>query len=152
MRLGIFTKPEHVEKIVNYLNQYTSVIYVISTNKQEIDLFEYDIGISYCWPWKVSKEHLALRDWYNYHPGLLPECKGVDCYVRAMLDGKYGVTLHRMDEGFDTGEILRRVQIPADPVNTQDLANITHYELFRLFQATIADIAERTLDMSEESE
>ena len=36
MKYGIFTKPIHVEKIVNYLNQYTDMDYIISTVKAEI--------------------------------------------------------------------------------------------------------------------
>ena len=65
MKLGIFTKPEHVEKIVNYLNQYTDIKYIISTNRREIDLFKYDVGVSYCWPWKISQEQLSTKPWYN---------------------------------------------------------------------------------------
>ena len=142
MRLGIFTKPCHVEKIVNYLNLWTDITYVISTDRREIDLFEYDVGVSYCWPWKVSAEHLKFRDWYNYHPGLLPEHKGVDCYVRAILDGRFGVTLHKMDGEFDHGEIIEVREFEATPVNSQDLANITHYRLFELFKDTIGGLAE----------
>ncbi len=144
MKLGIFTKPEHVEKIVNYLNQYTDIKYIISTNRREIDLFKYDVGVSYCWPWKISQEQLSTKPWYNYHPGLLPHCKGVDCYTNAINLKKYGVTLHRMDQEFDTGEIITTLEFNADPVNTQDLANITHYKLFELFKATINQLVSDT--------
>ena len=140
MRLGIFTKPIHVEKIVNYLNQWTDILYTISTVREEVDLFEYDIGVSYCWPWKVKDT--TSRKWYNYHPGLLPNHKGRDCYVKAILDGKFGVTLHRMDDDFDTGEILRVVEFEASPVNTQELGNLYHTELFNLFKDTIEGIAD----------
>jgi len=138
MRLGIFTKPCHLEKIVNYLNQWTDIVYIISTERREIDLFEYDVGISYCWPWKVHNP----ENWYNYHPGLLPDHKGVDCYVKALQDGKYGVTLHKMNDEWDSGEIIAKQEFEADPVNSQDLANLTHYHLFQLFKATIEGLAD----------
>ena len=138
MRLGIFTKPCHVEKIVNYLNQWTEIVYIISTERREVDLFEYDVGVSYCWPWKVQNP----ENWYNYHPGLLPDHKGVDCYVRAILDGRYGVTLHKMTDKIDEGEILVSKVFEANPVNTQDLANLTHHYLFELFKETIEGLAD----------
>ena len=138
VRLGIFTKPCHVEKIVNYLNQWTDIPYVISTEKSEVDLFEYDVGISYCWPWKVQNP----VNWYNYHPGLLPDHKGALCYVQAMLDGRYGVTLHKMNDEFDSGEIIEVREFEANPTNSQDLANITHYHLFQLFKDTVGGLAD----------
>ena len=138
MRLGIFTKPCHVEKIVNYLNQWTDIVYIISTDRNEINLYEYDVGVSYCWPWKVKNP----VNWYNYHPGVLPDCKGVECYTKAMALGKYGVTLHKMNEEFDSGEIIEVREFEADPVNSQDLGNITHHHLFLLFKDTIRGLAE----------
>jgi methionyl-tRNA formyltransferase len=44
----------------------------------------------------------------NIHPSLLPDYKGVDPVFYALLDKKQetGVTLHKMSEVFDSGEIL----------------------------------------------
>lgn len=44
----------------------------------------------------------------NIHPSLLPDYKGVDPVFFAMRDNskKIGVTVHRMDSSFDSGEIL----------------------------------------------
>ena len=44
----------------------------------------------------------------NIHPSLLPKYQGVDPVFFAMNDGQnaIGVTVHRMAETFDTGEIL----------------------------------------------
>jgi len=46
----------------------------------------------------------------NVHPSLLPAYKGVDPAFYAILrkEESTGVTVHRQDEGFDTGEILQR--------------------------------------------
>ena len=49
-----------------------------------------------------------------------------------------------MDQEFDTGEIITTLEFNADPVNTQDLANITHYKLFELFKATINQLVSDT--------
>lgn len=50
----------------------------------------------------------------NCHMGILPEYKGMDLPEWALLEGnkdKIGLTLHFMDSGIDTGEILKKVKI-----------------------------------------
>lgn len=44
----------------------------------------------------------------NIHPSLLPQYKGVDPVFYAMKDDteEIGVSVHKMDESFDTGDIL----------------------------------------------
>ncbi|MFJ4132560.1 diaminobutyrate--2-oxoglutarate transaminase [Pseudomonas cyclaminis] len=54
----------------------------------------------------------------NVHPGLLPEERGNNPYVWAVLEGiQQGVTVHFIDEGIDTGPVLSReilVDTPKD--------------------------------------
>ena len=86
MNYGIFTKSIHVEKIVNYLNQYTNIDYIISTRKDEIFSYDFDIGISYCFPYVVNIDYPIedKRIWFNYHPGPLPEHPGLNNYADAI--------------------------------------------------------------------
>jgi len=51
---------------------------------------------------------LANRAALNIHPSLLPDLKGVDPGFYALLEDykKTGVTLHHLDEEFDTGLII----------------------------------------------
>ena len=75
MRYGIFTKPRHIEQIVNYLNEYTDVEYFISTNPRDVKIRRFSIGISYCFP-HILDVHNGInrnRKWFNYHPAPLPE-------------------------------------------------------------------------------
>jgi methionyl-tRNA formyltransferase len=47
----------------------------------------------------------------NAHPGILPEYRGMDPGFYAILDGRFdqvGCTLHEVNEGIDTGRILKR--------------------------------------------
>src|SRR5690606_29558942 len=49
---------------------------------------------------------------FNIHPSLLPEYKGINSIERAFNEGSdSGASLHIVDEGVDTGEVLlqRRV-------------------------------------------
>ena len=56
----------------------------------------------------------------NIHPSLLPDYKGVDPVLYAMLDNKQeiGVTVHKMAESFDTGKILSQYVYTLKPRNT----------------------------------
>lgn len=52
----------------------------------------------------------------NIHPSLLPSYKGADPVFFAMRDEaeEIGVTLHKMNQGFDSGEILLQTSIKTD--------------------------------------
>ena len=137
MKYGIFTKPIHVEKIVNYLNQNTGVDYIISTNKQEIESFEFDIGVSYCFPHIID---IKDKPWYNYHPGP-PKYPGMTNYSKPVKDKvtDFAVMCHKMTNEVDKGPIvkIKHFKLDSIPVNSNELGNITHYYLFQLFKETI---------------
>jgi len=141
MRLGIFTKQVHVEKIVNYLNSIDFSDYFISTSREEIMAYNFDIGISYCFPYILKGKELEKAKWYNFHPALLPKYKGKYNYADAIKDGvlSYGVALHEIDEGIDTGKLItiKKFSLTSKPINSNELGNITHYYLFQLFKETI---------------
>jgi phosphoribosylglycinamide formyltransferase-1 len=53
----------------------------------------------------------------NVHPSILPAFPGMDA-IQAALDAnveKTGVTIHLVDEGLDTGSILRQEELPVEP-------------------------------------
>lgn len=143
---GIFTKPIHVEKIVNYLNLCTDIDYIISTDKQEIYAWAFGIGVSYCFPYKVDIK-FDNRRWYNYHPAPLPEYPGLTNYAKPIRDKvtSFGVTVHEMTEEIDRGPIIKRLDFPlaSVPTSTNELGNIAHYYLFQLFKETIVGLGER---------
>ena len=64
----------------------------------------------------VSKEILDIPKFgcINVHASLLPEYRGAAPIQSAILDGKAvtGITIMRMDEGIDTGDMICRVEIP----------------------------------------
>ena len=57
----------------------------------------------------------------NVHPGWLPAYKGAMTYLWVLRHGreKAGVTLHWIDEGIDTGEIIARRSFKLLPGMTQ---------------------------------
>jgi methionyl-tRNA formyltransferase len=53
----------------------------------------------------------------NIHPSLLPHYRGTDPVFHALSrhECEIGVTVHRLDEQFDTGPILRQAKVPVTP-------------------------------------
>ena len=146
MKIGIFTKPIHIEKIVNFLNQKTDLDYIISTRRDDLHTYDFDVGISYCFPYIVDIEY-PIRDkrkWFNYHPALLPEYPGINCLSDAIHDKikHFGVTLHRMTAKVDGGDniAIKTFDLASVPISVNELGCIAHYYLFQLFKETIGSL------------
>ena len=56
----------------------------------------------------------------NVHPSLLPSFPGLHAIEQAVEAGVpvTGVTVHLVDEGIDTGPVLRQEPVPVEPVDT----------------------------------
>ena len=85
-----------------------------------IAAYEPDIVLSYTFPYRLPASILAIPRLgaVNLHPSPLPRYRGPNAH-RMLYDGgeTLGATLHRTAEGFDTGAILsrREVPLPLDP-------------------------------------
>lgn len=77
-----------------------------------------DFVISYMYRSLVRRESRALarRAAVNFHPAPLPDFAGWAFYNVAILEeaAEYGCTCHHMDDGFDTGPILKVRRFPID--------------------------------------
>jgi phosphoribosylglycinamide formyltransferase 1 len=56
----------------------------------------------------------------NVHPSLLPSFPGLHAIEQALEAGvpETGVTVHLVDEGVDTGQVLRQEPVPVEPAGT----------------------------------
>lgn len=76
-----------------------------------------DLGILAWWP-KIIRNPLLSFPKYgfvNTHPSLLPHNRGKHYNFWALVEqSPFGVTLHRVDEGVDTGEIVAQREITYD--------------------------------------
>jgi len=64
--------------------------------------------------------------WYNLHFSLLPKYRGAAPVQRAILAGETetGVTMFKLDQGTDTGEVLKKVPTAISPrENAKELLN-----------------------------
>jgi methionyl-tRNA formyltransferase len=97
-----------------------------------------DFVVSYMYRQRVRADVLAMarRAALNFHPAPLPEFGGWAFYNVAILEGcrEYGCTCHHMDEGFDTGPLLRvrRFAIDAATETAYSLERRTQEEMVRL--------------------
>lgn len=58
----------------------------------------------------------------NVHPSLLPKHRGSDAAAQALAAGDKitGCTVHYIDEGVDTGEIIAQREVPVEPGDTAE--------------------------------
>lgn len=60
----------------------------------------------------------------NVHGSLLPELRGAAPMQRAILDGlsETGVTIMRMNQGIDTGDMISKASLPVDGMDINELS------------------------------
>lgn len=149
--IRVYTKERHVKKIEKFLNKLNleHQIFTINDNPK---LEEFDLGISYCYPRKITEPLLSKpkKGFINYHPAPLPEYKGPDEMELGIKNREtnWGVTVHFMDKSYDTGEIIKisKLKLHESPTSTKELAAISHYFLFNLFKDTINDIYNKKIE------
>jgi methionyl-tRNA formyltransferase len=85
---------------------------------------EYDVtvGLMMTFPFMITPELLALppNGFINFHYGLLPQCRGPQPILRHLLnyDKEAGITIHKVDEGIDTGPVIMQEKIPIEDNDT----------------------------------
>ncbi len=81
----------------------------------------------------------------NIHPSLLPSFKGIDAVGQA-IDAKVkvtGVSIHYVDEGMDTGEIIAQEAVDISNLHTrEEIEKRIHHIEHKLYPKTINQILE----------
>ena len=80
-----------------------------------------EAGLSVMFDEILRKEFLEIfpQGCFNLHPGYLPYNKGAYANVWAIVEGTpAGVTLHKIDEGIDTGPIVAQRRVEVTPWDT----------------------------------
>jgi len=88
----------------------------------EIKVLKADIAVVCSFNYKIPKVLLeAVKGGFiNVHPSLLPKYRGANPYSAAIINNEKetGVTLHFMDENFDTGDIISQKKIQISSMET----------------------------------
>ena len=80
-----------------------------------------ECGLSILFGYLLKPEFLEIfpRGVANLHPSLLPHNRGAFPNVWSIVDGTpAGVTLHHLDAGVDTGDIIAQREVAIEPVDT----------------------------------
>ena len=84
-----------------------------------------DVVFVMTFPWKIPGDILGMpaNGFINFHYGLLPEMRGADPIFESIRRRKpaAGLTVHLMDEGYDTGAIIAYLKSlpPVDNTRTR---------------------------------
>jgi methionyl-tRNA formyltransferase len=88
----------------------------------EIERFAADLHVSMSYDQILRQDILSLpsRGTLNCHAGALPFYRGRNPLTWAIINGEkeFGVTVHWVDLGIDTGDIVRQVKVPIGPGDT----------------------------------
>lgn len=94
----------------------------------------------------IKTKKFKSAKFFNIHFSLLPKYKGMFTSCLPLINGENesGVTLHRIDDGIDTGEIIDQIafHIPIS-MNSFDLFNTYHRLGIELFKCNIQNIINR---------
>jgi len=99
-----------------------------------------DIGLSVLFDYILRREFLDIfpRGVINLHPALLPYNRGQYPNVWSIVEGTpAGVTLHYIDEGIDTGDIIAQKEVPVEPIDTGET-------LYRKLEKACVDLFKET--------
>ena len=102
------------------------------------DSSQSDIFISVLYDKILTPFFINSRKCFNFHPGILPQYRGAGAYSWVLINGddKTGITLHLMDDGIDSGDII---EIRAFPVDKKKDTAYTLYQrgektMFKMFK------------------
>lgn len=140
--LGIHApaKQKYTRQIVETVALPKSKIFIGSHFKEskiieQLRRLKPDIIISAFWGYILSKDIITIpsKGCINFHPGFLPTNRGMNPNVWPFIDNTpAGVTIHYIDEGIDTGDIIARRRVPITPYDTAQT----------IYEKTMADIVE----------
>ena len=115
-------------------------------NKINTKEIEFDIAVSYVY-WRILKKPLIKSPKLgilNFHPAPLPDLRGTGGFNLAILENhkSFGVTVHYMDEGIDTGPIVEVDRFPIDAKfeTAQSLEKKSHKKMVELFKKTLTRV------------
>ena len=140
--VGVLTNP-HGEKIIDFCKEKS--IKILSNLDEFINMESCDIAISVQYHDILKKQHIekAKEIIINLHIAPLPEYRGCNQFSYAIINGdkEFGTTIHRLEEGIDSGAIMfeKRFPIPED-CWVRDLYKIACDNSLSLFQESLPQI------------
>jgi methionyl-tRNA formyltransferase len=145
--MNILIASSHPERILPIVNGADTVVFVIESRINEKYLADNNIEmiISYGYRHIIKKSIIEYvkGNIINLHISYLPWNRGADPNLWSFLENSpKGVTIHYIDEGIDTGDIITQKKIDfSSSCNTlKKTYNMLHDEMISLFNSVWLDI------------
>ena len=104
---------------------------------------EADIIMSVMYEKIIGSKYTNAKKCFNFHPGTLPDYKGSGTFSWVIInqERKAGVTLHIMDKGMDTGDIIEIREFLISKKDTAHSLFLRGEEvLFKMFKNWYVDL------------
>ena len=116
-----------------------------------------DLVLVGTWKERLAKDifNVPTIGTVNVHPSLLPKYRGPNPYMQTILHGETesGVTLHLIDEGYDTGAILSQEKVPIASADTsKELREKSVRVARKLVREFITDLNDKMITPIKQSE
>ena len=111
------------------------------------DINSCDIFISILYDKILNVDFLKQKECYNFHPAILPNYAGVGTMTWSILNNEieHGITLHLIDEGVDTGDVIDIDKFSIDKDETaESLHKKTMNKMFNFFKNKLHIILNKT--------
>lgn len=115
--VGVALHPKRTAKFIAKILEEVHPAPYFYDSKLDVDIvaaFKPDIGISVFYGYILKPELIEIfpQGIINLHPAYLPYNRGANPNIWSIVDGTpAGVTLHYIDEGIDTGDIIAQSQV-----------------------------------------
>jgi len=132
-------------RVIKDLDEYLAL-------KEDIDIA---ISIQYHLILKKKHIHKAKEITVNLHMAPLPEYRGCNQFSFAIIDGKkeFGTTLHRLEEGIDSGDILFEKRFPIkENIWVRDLYEDTFDASVALFKENLENLIQKKYRLNPQKE
>jgi folate-dependent phosphoribosylglycinamide formyltransferase PurN len=117
----------------------------------DLDFSQYDLVVSWMYPYILRKRHLSQprHGFVNDHISFLPYGRGSYPNAFAIIQNTpVGATIHKIDKGIDTGNILAQKCVDVSPIDTgQTLYHKLEqcaYDLWREYWPVLESLLEST--------
>jgi formyltetrahydrofolate-dependent phosphoribosylglycinamide formyltransferase len=137
----------HIPVFLCLRKHYTSKVEMEEAILKQIKLWETDTIVCAGYmriigPTLLNEYKQAI---INIHPSLLPKYRGVDALGQALAmgDRRLGITVHYVDEGLDTGKIIKQLEFVVDENETRDMIEEKLHKLeHKFYPAVLKELLE----------
>ncbi len=145
--VGVLTKENKLDSEEASIGSYcqSNKIPLLKDLDEMMALEQVDIIVSVQFHLILEQKHIdkAEEIAVNLHMAPLPEYRGCNQFSFAIIDGKeaFGTTLHKIDDGVDSGDILFEQRFPIPPeIFVHELYAMTVFHSIAMFKANLSNL------------